>query len=173
MTILAHRRSLLLLTIAVATTLACTVFAPAAIDLHAQGTDAAADETQHTEAGVMAVDAHWSVAEMTGDTEWLDQMLLPEYRSVNNDGTVHAKAAILTGAAKRKGTDVATAKQSFADYQKQHPYGTAVAMHGDTAVITFYDPALGPQKGVKSSDIFVYLDGHWHAMYSQHTAQRG
>jgi hypothetical protein len=173
MAILAHRRSLLSLTIAMAATLACVVFTPAASDLRAQGTGAAADETQHTEAGVIAVDEHWSVAEMTGDTDWLDQMLLPEYRSVNNDGTVHAKAAIVAGAAKRKGADLAKAKQEFADYQKQHPYGTAVAMHGDTAIITFYDPTLGPQKGVKSSDIFVYLDGRWHAMYSQHTAQRG
>jgi hypothetical protein len=173
MVILAHSRSLLSVTMAVATTLACMVFTPTAMDLHAQETSAAADETQHTQAGVMAVDAHWSVAEMTGDTNWLDQMLLPEYRSVNNDGTVHAKAAILAGAAKRKGTDLAKAKQDFADYQKQHPYGTAVTVQGDTAIITFYDPTLGPQKGVKSSDIFVYLDGHWHAMYSQHTAQRG
>jgi hypothetical protein len=173
MAILAHRRSLLSLALAMAAALACVVFAPAAIDLHAQGTSAAADETQHTEAAVVAVDEHWSVAELTGDTDWLDQMLLPEYRSVNNDGTVHAKAAILAGAAKRKGADLAKAKQDFADYQKQHPYGTAVAMQGDTAIITFYDPTLGPQKGVKSSDIFVYIDGRWHAMYSQHTAQRG
>ena len=169
MAALAHRRSLLLLTMAVSTTLAYMVFTPMAIDLHAQETPAAADETQHTEAGVMAVDVHWSLAELTGDTDWLDQMLLPEYRSVGNDGTVHAKTAILAGAAKRKGTDLATAKQTFADYQKQHPYGTAVTMQGDTAVITFYDLALGPQKGIKSSDIFIYTDGRWHAMYSQHT----
>jgi hypothetical protein len=173
MAILAHRRSLLSLTIAMAATLACMVFTPTASDLRAQETSAAANETQHTEAGVIAVDEHWSVAERTGDTDWLDQMLLPEYRSVNNDGSVHAKAAIVAGAAKRKGADLAKAKQDFADYQKQHPYGTAVAMHGDTAIITFYDTTLGPQKGIKSSDIFVYLDGRWHAMYSQHTAQRG
>jgi hypothetical protein len=44
-----------------------------------------------------------------------------------------------------------------------------VVVHGDTAVISFYDPTLGPQKGVKSSDVFIYVDGHWHALYSQHT----
>lgn len=132
----------------------------------------ATDETHRTEAGVMAVDSHWSLAEISGDTAWLDQMLLPEYRSVNNDGTVHAKSAIVAGAAKHKGTSMAKAKQQFADYEKKHPYGSAVALHGNTAIVTFYDPALGPQKGVKSSDIFLYIHGRWHAMYSQHTAAR-
>jgi hypothetical protein len=166
---LIHRRSSLLVTMTVATAMAYMVFTPDAMDVHAQAAASAAGETQHTEAGVLAVEQHWSLAELTGDTDWLDQMLLPEYRSVNNDGSAHAKAAILAGAAKRKGTDLVKAKQDFADYQKQHPYGTAVTIQGDTAVITFYDPTLGQQKGVKSSDIFVYVDGHWHAVYSQHT----
>lgn len=128
-----------------------------------------ADETQQSEAGVMATDNHWSLAEMTGDTAWLDDMLLPEYRSVGNQGMVHGKAEIMAGAAKRKGTSLEQAKLKFAAYQRQHPYGSTVVMHGNTAVVTFYDPALGVQKGVRSSDVFIYLDGHWHALYSQHT----
>lgn len=135
----------------------------------ADAAQASADETQQTQAGVMAVDTHWSLAEMTGDTAWLDDMLLPEYRSVGNSGVVHAKDAILAGAAKRKGTSLEQAKLKFAEYQRQHPYGSAVVVRGDTAVVTFYDPALGPQKGVRSSDVFIYVDGHWHALYSQHT----
>lgn len=135
----------------------------------ADAAQASADETQQTQAGVMAVDTHWSLAEMTGDTAWLDDMLLPEYRSVGNSGVVHAKDAILAGAAKRKGTSLEQAKLKFAEYQRQHPYGSAVVVHGNTAVVTFYDPALGPEKGVRSSDVFIYVDGHWHALYSQHT----
>ena len=172
MAIPTHRRLFLFLSMAVATTLALTGY-PADIDVHAQESGAAMSETQHSEAGVLAVDEHWSLAELTGDTGWLEQMLLPAYRSVNSDGSVHAKAAIVAGAAKRKGTDLAKAKQTFADYRKQHPYSTAVTMQGDTAVITFYDSGLGPEHGVKSSDIFVYVDGHWHALYSQHTDLKG
>jgi len=143
----------------------------AAFATHAQDSmPSAADETQRTEAGVMATDVHWSLAEMTGDTAWLEQMLLPDYRSVNNDGSVHAKAAILAGAAKRKHTDLATAMRQFTAYEKEHPHGSAVAIHGNTAVVSFYDPSLGPDKGMRSADVFVYLDGRWHAMYSQHTA---
>jgi hypothetical protein len=143
-----------------------------AVPRHTLAADTAqmpADETQQTEAGVMATDTHWSLAEMTGDTAWLDEMLLPEYRSVGNTGTVHAKDAILAGAAKRKGTSMDQARLKFAEYQRQHPYGSAVVVRGNTAVVTFYDPALGPQKGVRSSDVFIYVDGHWHALYSQHT----
>lgn len=155
-----------------ATLTAIVLFACVAVPSPTMAADAAqasADETQQTQAGVMAVDTHWSLAEMTGDTAWLDDMLLPEYRSVGNSGVVHAKDAILAGAAKRKGTSLEQAKLKFAEYQRQHPYGSAVVVHGDTAVVTFYDPALGPQKGVRSSDVFIYVDGHWHALYSQHT----
>jgi hypothetical protein len=160
--------------IVVAVAFAAIVFQLHAMKVHAQDAMAASvDETQRTEAGVMAVDRHWSIAELSGDTDWLNQMLLPEYRSVNTDGTAHAKEAIVASAMKRKGTDLAKAKDQFATYQKEHPYGSAVAIHDNTAIVTFYDQALGPQKGVRSSDIFVYLDGHWHAMYSQHTSLHG
>lgn len=168
-----YRRSLVGATIAAAL-LASVVFHPQSIDARAQDSmSAAADETQQTEAGVMAVDNHWSIAELTGDTDYLNQMLLPEYRSVTTNGVAHPKDAIVAGAAKRKGTDLAKAKLDFATYKKEHPYGSAVVIQGNTAVVSFYDPTLGPQKGVKSSDVFVYVDGHWHAIYSQHTGLNG
>jgi hypothetical protein len=167
---LQRRRLWSTLTVAAAS-FAAIVFQLHAMKVHAQDAMATnGDETQRTEASVMAVDRHWSIAELTGDTDWLNQMLLPEYRSVNTDGTAHSKEAIVAGAMKRKGTDLAKARDQFATYQKEHPYGSAVIVHDNTAIVSFYDPALGPQKGVKSSDIFVYLDGHWHAMYSQHTS---
>ena len=128
-----------------------------------------ATETQRTEASVIATVDHWSLAEMTGDTAYLEQMLLPQYESVNDDGTAHSKAQIVAGAAKRSGTDVATANSKLAAYRKDHPYSSAVAIHDNTAVVTYYDPAQGAQKGIKSADIFIYANGHWHAMYSQHT----
>lgn len=128
-----------------------------------------AAEMQRTEAGVTATDNHWSLAEYTGDTAYLDQMLLPQYQSVNVDGTAHSKAQILAGAAKGRGTDLATANGKFAAYRSAHPYGTTVTIHDNTAIATSYDQALGAQKGVKSSDIFVYENGRWHAIYSQDT----
>ena len=125
-------------------------------------------ENQKTQAGVIATDEHWSVAEMTGDTAYLQRMLMPEYRSVDADGMAYSKDRIVAGAAKRSGTPLATAKAKLAEYRKAHPYGTSVVLQGDMAILSFYNPTRGAQKGVSSSDIFVYAEGHWHAIYSQH-----
>jgi hypothetical protein len=57
-----------------------------------------------------------------------------------------------------------------ATYMKLHPIGTSVRIEGNTGIVTFYSLKGGPQKGATSSDIFTYLNGRWHAVYSQHTA---
>lgn len=128
----------------------------------------AAVESQKTAAGAIAVDEHWSLAEYMGDTDYLKQMLSPEYRSVNADGKAYSKDRIVAGAAKRSGTALATAQGRVSAYRKDHPYGTSVVVRGDTAILSFYDLKRGPQDGVTSSDVFTYVDGQWHALYSQH-----
>jgi hypothetical protein len=129
---------------------------------------ASIDETGKTSAAVIAVDQHWLEAELGGDTAWLDDLLLPDYRSVGADGAVHPKAAIMAHAAKNRGND--EERRKVEAWLKTHPSGQSVVIHGDTEILTFYDPKLGAQKGVRSSDIFVYVDGRWHALYSQHSA---
>lgn len=136
------------------------------------GTQAAAapvvDETAKTAAAVMAVDQHWLEAEMSGDTAWLERMLLPGYRSVDSKGVAHSKAVIVAHAAKNRGSDAERRKVEA--WLKAHPSGQRVVIRGDTAILSFYDPKLGPLRGVRSSDVFVYEAGHWHALYSQHSA---
>jgi hypothetical protein len=127
----------------------------------------AAGETEKTEAAVLLVDQHWTDAEVRGDVAYVDQLLLPGYRTVNPDGIVKEKADILESARKNGQSDTMASK--VAQYLKDHPMGKSVALEGDTAVVTFYSEALGPQKGLLSCDVFVYLDGRWHALYSQHT----
>jgi len=126
------------------------------------------DETGKTAAAVIAVDQHWLEAELDGDTAWLDDMLLPEYRSVGADGAVHPKAAIIAHAAKNRGNDAERRKVEA--WLKTHPSGKSVVIRGDTAILSFYDPAFGAANDVRSSDVFVYVDGRWHALYSQHSA---
>jgi hypothetical protein len=156
------RNSLLLVSAA-----ACLIAATA----HANDTAARhADETRRDKAAVIAVDEHWSEAEMSGDTAWLDRMLLPEYRSVSADGTAHPKSAILASARKNLHSD--KMRRKVEAWRKAHPSATSVVLRDNVAILSFYDPALGPQKGVTSSDIFVYIDGHWHALYSQHASVR-
>jgi hypothetical protein len=120
-----------------------------------------------TPAAVIAADDGWDKAEDTGDTAYIDNLLLSDYRSVNADGSVHDKAAILAGAKRHVNSPDYAAKT--AKWQAAHPMGTQAIIHGDTAVLTFYLKPLGPEKGIMSSDIFVYRDGQWHAIYSQHT----
>ncbi|HET7266779.1 MAG TPA: nuclear transport factor 2 family protein [Oleiagrimonas sp.] len=129
------------------------------------------DETAHTSAAVIALDEHWMQAEINGNTEWLSQLLLPEYRSVGADGVATSRATILAHAAEHRGSD--KFKHKVEAWLKTHPTKTTVVIHGDVAIVSFYDPRLGAQKGVHSSDIFVYEDGHWHALYSQHSEVNG
>lgn len=125
-------------------------------------------EAQKTADGAIAFDHHWTLAEYMGDTAWLNQALLPDYRSVNADGKAFSKERIVGGAAKHGHDTLAQAQAEIETYRKTHPDGTSVVMQGDTAILSFYDTKRGKQDGVLSSDILVYVDGQWHALYSQH-----
>lgn len=125
-------------------------------------------EAQRTAAGAIATDEHWSRAEIHGDTAFISALLVPEYRSVGPDGVAHSRAMIIAGASKR-GADTVASAAAAAAYRAAHPSRTQVLLEGNTAVITFYSPALGADRGVRSSDILVYEDGRWHAVYSQHS----
>lgn len=76
------------------------------------------------------------------------------------------KAAILAHAAKKCGSDEARLKVEA--WQKTHPSGKSVAIRGDAAILSFYALVKGAPIGVRSSDIFVYEQGRWQALYSQH-----
>jgi hypothetical protein len=131
---------------------------------------AAAQQTSgaepHTEAAVMAADNGWESAEETGDVAYIDRLLLPEYRSINVDGSIHDKQAILTGAAKTSPERTAKIRAWIA----AHPEKMSVVIVGDTAVLTFALDHPGAPLPILSCDVFVYRDGHWRALYSQHTA---
>lgn len=125
-------------------------------------------EAQRTAAGAIATDEHWSRAEIHGDTAFISALLLPGYRSVGPDGVAHSRAMIIASAS-RRGADTVASAAAAAAYRTAHPSRTQVLLVGNTAVVTFYSPALGAEKGVRSSDILVYEDGRWHAIYSQHS----
>jgi hypothetical protein len=128
-------------------------------------------ETAHTAAAVKAVDQHWLDAELDGDTAYLGDLLLPGYRSVGADGTVHPREAIIAHAAANRGSG--RQRHEVEAWIKAHPSAQSVVLQGDTAILSFYDPALGPDRGVRSADVFVYVGGRWRALYSQHAKPRG
>lgn len=129
------------------------------------------DETARTAAAVKVVDQHWLNAELDGDTAYLETLLLPAYRSVGADGVVHPRQAILAHAAQNRGSD--RKRLEVEAWIKAHPSAQSVLLQGDTAILSFYDPKLGPDRGVRSADIFVYVGGRWHALYSQHARPGG
>lgn len=130
----------------------------------ATNTGTSANETAKTATAVMAVDQHWLEAEVGGDTAWLDEMLMPDYRTVGADGKVGDKAAILRSATKNRGSD--KMRKQVDAWQKAHPAKQSVVLHGDVAILSFSDPETGR---IRSSDTFIYQDGGWHALYSQHS----
>lgn len=146
---------------------ACFV-ALSAIGSGATAASSSVDETAHNAAAVIAVDDHWLQAEVGGDTEYLGQLLLPAYRSVSPDGSVHPRAAILAHAVANRGSD--KARREVEAWLKKHPSHPSVVIEGDTAILSFYASDDMTPGVVRSSDIFVYVDGHWRALYSQHSA---
>ena len=120
----------------------------------------------HTQDVVIAADRAWDDAESSGNTDYINALLLPEYRSVSSDGSIHDKAAILASAQKNIGHPERAAAAD--KWRAAHPSITSVQILGDTAVLTF-SLDRGDPKPVMSCDIFAYREGHWHPIYSQHT----
>lgn len=137
----------------------------AGVPVQTPDTDAYADETALTSTAVIAVDAHWSLAEMRGNTTWLRSLLLPGYRSIRADGGVWDKQMLLAHAAKNRGHGPEQLK-AFDAWLKTHPMNESVTIHGDVAVLSFLDPKTGH---VRLSNVFVHEEGRWHALYSQLT----
>jgi hypothetical protein len=120
-----------------------------------------------TAEAVLAADDAWLKAEVAGDTAALDQLLMPEYRTVAASGKVADKAMLIAHARKAGGSPELAAQ--VAAWKAAHPIRGEVSIFGDTAVLRWV--LIKPENGdpVSSSDIFVYRGGQWRAIYSQHT----
>ena len=121
----------------------------------------------HTAAAVIAIDEQWSNAEDTGGANYVSALLLPEYRSINSDGSTHDRATIIAHALKNANTADRAAKAE--KWRAAHPYLPVVEINGDVAIVTFVLQRGVDPKPVMSCDVFVYREGHWRALYSQHT----
>lgn len=124
---------------------------------------------EKTAAAVLAADDAWGAAEVRGDAAFVDWLLMPDYRSVNPNGTVTPKAKIVDGAKSRSGSKAAEMAVSVAAWKVAHPMRGDVALFGDTAVLTWISIRSDAGEPVSSCDVFVYRAGHWHAIYSQHS----
>ena len=119
-----------------------------------------------TAEAVEAVDDAWSKAEESGDVAYVDWLLLPGYRSVGHAGEITTKDGILANTRPHPGSADRAAK--IAAWRAAHP-PSEVSIFGDTAILTWVSTKPGAPRPISSVDVFTYRDGHWRAVYSQHT----
>lgn len=130
-------------------------------------TGAAAPAQPRTAAAVIATDSAWTEAEIRGDAAYVEALLLPEYQSVGQGGKITNKAQIV--ASTRKRGNYSNFGAEVAAYRKDHPTRSDVVIVGNTAVLTWVSLVVNRGEPVASCDIFIYRQGQWHALYSQHT----
>jgi len=140
--------------------------AVSAFAVHAAGQRAEA----RNEAAVLTASDDWLAAERRGDVSTLEQRLMPEYRDILPDGTVHPRSALINHAATLKDPSTLPARQLAAEFRKAHPVIEKAIIEGDTALLSYYstDPRLSEQ--VRSLDVFVYDHGRWRALVSTHNS---
>ena len=99
----------------------------------------------------------WSAAFVTGDAEFLQQLLADDYVSVGGDGVDHPKAMVIAAAGR---------------YAAAHPGATATPMPASSTIAVSADLALVRHHSERetSVDVFQKRQGRWVAVYSQHTA---
>lgn len=123
----------------------------------AAAVSSAAPAERPDEASVRAAETRWSEAFVTGDAAVLEALLAPDYVSVNPSGKPRPKTEI-----------IAVAKAYAAKNPGQHaqplPASSTVELIGTAALVRHRAPTD------VSIDLFAYRDGHWVAVYSQHTA---
>jgi hypothetical protein len=131
---------------------------------------AAAKPELHSASAVIQADEAWGDAEVAGNSGFVNDLLLPEYRSVGNDGHTTLKAKIVEGTRKRAESPAAIAAYAteVAAWKKAHPSRAEVTIAGDTAVLRWVLNA-STAGAISSCDVFVYRNGRWRALYSQHT----
>lgn len=130
-----------------------------------QSAAAAQPPDARTAEAVLAVDESWLKAEIAGDADTLNALLLDGYVSVGPDGKVSTKQALVDGS-RRRGKSEKLAQQ-VAAWKAAHPTRGDVVFFGDTAVLRWV--STNPGEPVSSADVFVFRDGHWRAIYSQHS----
>lgn len=124
------------------------------------------DESQPNEAALRSIVQHWGDAEVDGDVHYLEELLAPEYRSVDPKGGSHPRAKILEHARHSAGS--AEARKARDAWVKAHPTEMSVVIHGALGIVSYFNPQRGVDSSIRASDVFAYEDHRWRAIYSLH-----
>jgi hypothetical protein len=113
-------------------------------------------------ATILRLERAWSKAFVTGDADFEQCLLLPDYQEIRSNGKLDTLPDQLAKAAKNKGKNL-----PVSDF---HP--PAVLIHDDVAVAhgSFsYTDATGAQREMHSADYYHWENGGWRVFFSQQT----
>jgi hypothetical protein len=105
----------------------------------------------------------WTHAFLTGDTDFEQCLLLPDYSEIKSSGKVGNLSDELANAAKNKGKNP--------PMPESHP--PTVLIHDDVAVAygTFhFKDATGKEREMHSADYYHWENGGWRVFFAQQTA---
>jgi hypothetical protein len=110
---------------------------------------------------VERVEREWTKAFLTGDIDYLECLLEPDYQSVWYAGQVRSRQEIIDKARTHRANPIPI--PSFT--------APTVQVHGAAAIsrrdVDMRDPVTKESRKVRFLDIFSYYDGRWHALYTQ------
>jgi hypothetical protein len=119
-----------------------------------------------TGAAVVAADDARPKAEVAGDVEFLNALLLPGF-SIGADGKVTSKSEILAKPRARNSDASAKLAAAVATSKALHPAKPEVVIVGDTAILRWV--LVGAKAGsISSSDMFVYWGGLARDLFPTH-----
>jgi hypothetical protein len=112
-------------------------------------------DQRHDQATLQRIELAWLTAELRGNTQFLECLLLPDYVNIGKDGQTHPRAEVLGRVAKNVGKD-----------REIPPIESTAVVHGDAA--TAYSRSRTHDKDGQSRDVayidtFVFVNGAWHA----------
>jgi hypothetical protein len=119
---------------------------------------------QHKDAAtVQRLEDAWSTAYLTGDTNFEQCLLTPDFTEIMRNGEVKVLSDEIKLAEKNKNKDL-----KIADF----PKGT-ILIHGEVAVAFGTTPshtdADGRRRTTRYADYYVWENGGWHAYFAQQT----
>ena len=112
---------------------------------------------------VRQVEREWTKAFLSGDTDFLECLLEPDYESGWFTGEVRSRQMIIDKARAHRANPIPV-----------HELPTAIVqIHGNTAISRsdqdVPDPASKQSKRVRFLDIFAFYNGRWHVLFTQDT----
>jgi hypothetical protein len=110
---------------------------------------------------VRQVERQWSKAFLSGDTDFLECLLEPDYESVWFTGEVRSRQTIIDKASAHRANPIPVPETP----------APIIQVHGNTAISRsdqdVLDPVSKQSKRVRFLDVFAFYEGRWHVLFTQ------